>query len=175
MDVPQANIPHRMVTEGAGHVAKRTEVAASQSGLNNNDLKTLLREVKGHRGTLGPNSSLNGRSRVNRRSNCSSCSNQGGPLGPVSSIGSYSGADSGSDTSSRKWASTTDIFKAYSDPIRTSTVERKNNATNGIRTTSLRVKTNKPEHTVRFASVRRNPKQGMLLFFCNTIKSISIL
>ena len=43
MDLPQVPIPHRTADQGAGRVARRTEVAVPEQNLQ---LKTLLREAR---------------------------------------------------------------------------------------------------------------------------------
>ena len=170
MDSPQAQIPHRMVNEGAGHVAKRTEVRAN-SNPRNNDLRTILRGVKMIRDPIlsktvrqsGSDGYSTGR-RSYQKSDCSNC----GATTNSNSVGSHSGAESEADDSiHRRWASSNDIFRAYSDPVRSrgNAARFRNNpgGTGSLRGNSMRVSPHSnPHQHVRFASVRGSPRNGKL-------------
>jgi len=166
MDIPQAQIPHRMVTGDAGHVAKRTEVKAVNP-VRNTELRTLLRGVKGARQSDGYGTGRRSFQRsdnffdVKRSDNCSNCGATN-----TNSVGSHSGAESDADDSiHRRWASSTDIFRAYSDPMGgTAGTTGRKSGTGSLRGNSLRISPNqsKPRQQVRFASVRGPPRNSKL-------------
>lgn len=102
MEYPQPNIPHRTADVSAGHVARRTEVKAPEP--SRSEFRTVLRSKTMNsrpRHSLGSTvSSRNGATSVLLNASCRTCGTTLSDELPMT----------------KKWASSSDIFKAYSDP-----------------------------------------------------------
>jgi hypothetical protein len=152
MDIPQAQIPHRIVADNAGHVAKRTEVKIPdripQSPTIRNLLQGTLRN-KINRGAQNTPNFSRGSSVKSRSDNCGNC-------GANNSVGSHSGTESDTEESgTRKWASSQDIFRAYSDTLRNSINSRRS-----LNPNQLGRQNQTKNKQVRFGSLRNPPRNG---------------
>ena len=123
MEYPQPNIPHRTADVSAGHVARRTEVKAPENPTRS-EFRTVLRSNSRTMNTSSrPRHSIGSTmSRLN-----ASCRTCGTTL-------------SDETTLNKKWASSSDIFKAYSDPSTSLSIRR----SGPVRTSSVRNFQRKP-------------------------------
>ncbi|CAG5109606.1 Oidioi.mRNA.OKI2018_I69.chr2.g4126.t1.cds [Oikopleura dioica] len=122
MEYPQPNIPHRTADVSAGHVARRTEVKAPENPTRS-EFRTVLRSnsrtINRPRHSIGSTMS-----RLN-----ASCRTCGTTL-------------SDETTLNKKWASSSDIFKAYSDPSTSLSIRR----SGPVRTSSVKNFQRKPDY-----------------------------
>lgn len=121
MEYPQPNIPHRTADGSAGHVARRTEVKAPESA-SRSEFRTVLRSKTmnsrpRHSFGSSTNSSRNATS-VLLNASCRTCGTTLSDELPMT----------------KKWASSSDIFKAYSDPSTSLSVRR----SGPVRTSSVK-------------------------------------
>ena len=121
MEYPQPNIPHRTADGSAGHVARRTEVKAPES-TSRSEFRTVLRSKTMNsrpRHSLGASStSSRNATSVLLNSSCRTCGTTLSDELPMT----------------KKWASSSDIFKAYSDPSTSLSVRR----SGPVRTSSVK-------------------------------------
>lgn len=145
MEYPQPNIPHRTADGSAGHVARRTEVKAPESA-SRSEFRTVLRSKTmnsrpRHSFGSSTNSSRNATS-VLLNASCRTCGTTLSDELPMT----------------KKWASSSDIFKAYSDP-----------------STSLSVRRSGPVRTSSVKNFQRIPKPGEIIWEFLIIKIRMIL
>lgn len=131
MDLPQPSIPHQMADSGAGRVARRTEVRAPSQ---NRELATLLRQARRsniqqyHRDTLRRAYSTQNRIKYGEY-NDEPFRQSVRKSGSHNSIESseLSEPDSTDNLNHQKWASSGDIYRAYSHstPLQTRKVNQR--------------------------------------------------
>ena len=121
MEYPQPNIPHRTADGSAGHVARRTEVKAPEP-TSRSEFRTVLRSKTMNsrpRHSLGASSSSSrNATSVLLNASCRTCGTTLSDELPMT----------------KKWASSSDIFKAYSDPSTSLSVRR----SGPVRTSSVK-------------------------------------